>query len=157
MSLRPVALVATAVLAGAGAGPSLLGSPAAALSCVPPGAVLADADRVLAGTILDADDNRILVGVTETWSGGPVAPQVWLDVDLVVWSSWAGRDGEIPDGFTSHSTWVFAPDRHGSVNPCTSWPLSRVAQHRPAEATRSPAASWLPSWLTSWLAQWRTS
>jgi hypothetical protein len=97
--------------------------------------VLQDAGQVFTGTITDARDGRIHVSVEEVWRGGPVEEQVWLTVELPGWTTWAGRDGEVPDGFSTPRTWLFVAD-DSTTGPCTSWLLSReLRQQRPDVVT----------------------
>lgn len=136
-------LLATAALAASVAVPVAIAPPAAALSCVGPPMVIADAVLVYAGRIVDARDNRILIDVTEVWKGGPVEEQVWLEVEAVGWTPWADRGGEIPDGYESPKKWVFAP-HDAAVGPCNAWSLDRgtrqyLLPHRP-DQPQAPVA-----------------
>lgn len=130
--------LASAALAAGLVVPVAAASPAGALSCVGPDRVLEDAEVVYTGTVVDARDSRVLVEVEEVWRGGPVEEHVWLRVELEGWTQWAGPSGRIPDGFSTTSTWLFAPDEEQAVGPCTSWAMDGflrpyVEQHRPAE------------------------
>ncbi|HXH78611.1 hypothetical protein [Nocardioides sp.] len=115
-------VLATAVLAVSAIVPVMAAPPAAAFSCAEATKVVARAERVYAGRIIDARDGRILVSVTEVWKGGPVEDEVWLRADVVEGTSWAGSvsGSEIPDGYSSRGTWVFAPF-WGAVGPCSAW------------------------------------
>lgn len=140
MNIRWLLLVAALPLALLTWGPA---PTAHALSCVEPSVVLAEASQVYTGRVTDSRDGRIQVDVVEVWSGGPVAEQVWLDVELASWTGWAGPDGEIPDGLTTAEEWVFAPEVDGTVNPCVMWELrggSEVLEHRPDQPTAPSAA-----------------
>lgn len=129
-------MLATVALVASVAVPVTVAAPAAALSCVEVSEVLADADQVYAGRIIDARDSRILVDVTEVWKGGPVEEEVWLEVEVESWTSWAGKGGEIADGYASPEMWVFAPFDAGAVGPCSAWSLDDgmrkyLLSHRP--------------------------
>lgn len=115
--------------------PVLTSGSAQALSCVGPDLVIAEADQVFTGRIVDAADGRLLLEVEEVWKGGPVEEKVWMDVDLPGWSEWADGDGEVPDGYSSPDRWVFAP-YEASVGPCTAWRSNRelVRDHAPDRA-----------------------
>ena len=113
---RTTALAASAAVALL----PLAAAPAHALSCVGPDDVIAEADQVFTGRIVDAADGRLLLAVEEVWKGAPVEERVWMDVDLPGWSEWAGPGGEVPDGYRSPDQWVFAP-YDASVGPCTAW------------------------------------
>lgn len=138
MKIRCV--VSAIVVAASAAVPVVVASPADALSCVGPSTVIADAPQVYAGRIVDARDNHVLVDVTEVWKGAPVEERVWLGVTMVEWTSWTtAMAPEIPDGYSSPDTWVFAPEGAGTVGPCNAWSMedrgSRkyLLPHRPDE------------------------
>ena len=133
-------LLATTALTALVGVPVTIAPPAAGLSCAQPSTVITRAEQVYTGEIIDAHDGSILVNVTEVWQGGPVEGQVWLEVDAQGWTSWAAHGGEIPDGYASRTTWVFAP-RDATVGPCSAWPLDGdmdeyLLPHRP----KQPAA-----------------
>lgn len=130
--------LATGLLAGVI--PLVAAAPAAALSCVGIEGVLRDAEQAYTGRIVDAQDGVLQVAVDEVWRGGPVEDRVWLEVQLAGWSEWAGPDGEVPDGYSSPATWLFAPD-DGAVGPCTAWRTGSayVDRHRP-DRTEEPVA-----------------
>ena len=145
---RTTALATSAVVAVL---PLLVAAPAQALSCVGPDDVIAEAEQVFTGRIVDASDGRLLLAVEEVWKGGPVEERVWMDVDLPGWSQWADGDGDVPDGYSSPHRWVFAP-YDASVGPCTAWrarpcpgprpcaPAARVATHRRGSRRRRRGA-----------------
>lgn len=131
-------MLATAALAAVAVAPVTVASPAAALSCVEVSKVIADAEQVYAGRIIDGRDSRILVDVTEVWKGGPVEDEVWLDVDEEGWTSWVGDGRKIADGYASPETWVFAPLDAGVVGACSAWSLDHgmrehLLPHRPGQ------------------------
>lgn len=139
-------LLASAALVAGLVVPVAVAAPAGALSCVGPDRVLTDAVVVYTGRVVDARDSRVLVQVEEVWRGGPVEEQVWLRVELEVWTEWAGPDGRIPDGFATRSTWLFAPGERKTIGPCTSWAMDGhlreyVDEHRPAEPEAPVAVS----------------
>jgi hypothetical protein len=113
----------------------VLGAPSAqALSCVGPDEVLADAEQVFTGRIMDASEGRLLIAVEEVWKGAPVEGYVWMGVDQPSWSEWADSSGEVPDGYRSPDRWVFAPSE-AEVGPCTAWQVtpSFLADHAPVD------------------------
>lgn len=141
-------LLATAALAASAVVPMMVAAPASALSCVEVSKVIADAQQVYAGRIIDARDGHVLVDVKEVWKGGPVEEEIWLGVEGAYWTPWT-RDGhEAPDGYSSPRTWVFAPLHPSVVGPCEAWSLDRgmrkhLLPHRP-EQPQVPVATDAP-------------
>lgn len=104
---------------------------ASALSCVPAEYVADEAAHLFTGRIVDSRANRILVEVERVTPGDDVAAQLWLKVELGVWMPWRQSDqGDqsvpmtghgVPQHYTDPRPWVFAADKHWTVNACTAW------------------------------------
>ena len=124
---RTATLAATSVVALL----PTLAAPAQALSCVGPDDVIAEAEQVFTGRIVDASGGRLLIAVDEVWRGAPVEERVWMDVDLPGWSEWTEGDDQVADGYSSPDRWAFAPYA-ASVGPCTAWRLDREIVRRMA-------------------------
>ena len=121
-------------------------APARALSCVRPGVVAANAERLFAGNLLDSVDGRVLMDVREVWAGGPVLARVWLSIDdgQRMWSPWADKNGGAPDGYSAEQTWVVATGDDFTVGPCSLWPVSQVRELRPQHPTASVQPTSMP-------------
>lgn len=111
-------------------------TPASALSCVGPQAVLERAETIYAGRFLDSSDDEVTVEVDEVWKGAVPPARVTFDVDLPEW--WE------PDRTGADAGRVVVAPVDGALNPCTVFPLegtdaSAVRAFRPASPA-SPAA-----------------
>lgn len=114
--------------------PLVLAPPAAALSCVDAATVIKDAPQVYAGKVVDARDGKVRVAVEEVWKGGAAVPSdVWLPIEegMEFWMSW-GQNGEIPEGFSTRDTWVFAPHQ-GQIGACSTWARDGIPELRPEQ------------------------
>jgi hypothetical protein len=113
-------------------------APASALSCVGPTAVLRDAEQIVTGRFVEIVDERVRVEVVEVWRGGPVAEQLWLDLDLIGWWDRDVAAGE-PD---PDRLWVLVPFE-GAINPCTAFAPTTpgVGRFEPARVTQPVAAT----------------
>lgn len=108
-------------------GLAVAATPAGALSCIDPESATGRADHVFTGRITDARASRIDVTVKEIWQGGPLERRVSLDTELDGW--WDNlENGNIPEGYTSTSDWLFASRTNKAgrqvVSPCTAWPTT---------------------------------
>jgi hypothetical protein len=126
-SLLAGLVLASSVVVGVG-----LTSPASALSCVMPSAVLDDAPVIFTGRIVERSHGQVVIDVDEVWKGD-VDARVTYDVDLLQW--WDESLKKVPG-----PPRAFAP-LHGKVGPCTAFALrgpeaDQVLTFRPA----SPAA-----------------
>lgn len=102
------AVLASSIIVATGAG-----SPASALSCVMPEAVLSQAPTIFTGRIVERDDEKVVIQVAEVWKGAPVPRRATYDVELAGW--WDASMRKVPGHVR-----VFAP-MEGRVGPCTSF------------------------------------
>lgn len=129
-------LLASVVLASPMVVGVVTATPASALSCVGPQAVLERAGTIYTGRILESSDDEVVVEVDEVWKGAVPPARATFDVDLPEWWEMEGTGGEA-------GRVVVAPV-DGALNPCTVFPLegadgSTLRAFRPASPA-SPVA-----------------
>ncbi len=104
--------------------PVAVAGPAHALSCAGPGWINqpdARIPHVVVGRIVDAQDQRLRIAVSEIWRGRRVPGHVWvrLDEDMIGWYAWSDRRGDVPDGFSTRHPYVLAADADLTVGVCS--------------------------------------
>jgi hypothetical protein len=129
-ALLAVPLAAVALLVAPAA-------PAVALSCVPPGTLLAHAERAFIGTLLARDGDRMTFDLAEAFGGELPDPLVVRDDLPLPWRVSAPPDTEIG---------LVVYERNGEllVNPCTVVPPASLREALPpgtVHPTPRPTAS----------------
>lgn len=104
--------------------PVAVAGPAHALSCAGPGWINqpdARIPHVVVGRIVDAQDQRLRIEVSEIWRRRRVPGHVWvrLDEDMIGWYAWSDRRGDVPDGFSTRHPYVLAADADLTVGVCS--------------------------------------